>query len=136
MLAKLVELQVFEDPRGLLSAGSIPDQIPFEVKRFFITSANSSDIVRGRHAHKTSHQLLVAVHGSVKVKCDDGRSKADFLLNSVNTGLYIPPLIWGEQTEFSPGAKLLVLASGLYELTDYIRNFDEFRELSRLPTEQ
>lgn len=126
MLAKLVELQVFQDTRGLLSAGSIPDQIPFEVKRFFITSANSSDTVRGRHAHKTSHQLLVAVHGSVKVTCDDGRSKADFLLNSVNTGLYIPPLIWGEQTEFSPGAKLLVLASGLYNQADYVRNYGDF----------
>lgn len=130
MLAKLVELQVFEDTRGLLSAGSIPDQIPFEVQRFFITSANSSDIVRGRHAHKTSHQLLVAVHGSVKVTCDDGRSKADFLLNSVDTGLHIPPLVWGEQTEFSPGAKLLVLASGLYNEADYERNYGDFLRLS------
>ena len=129
MKAKLIQLKSFEDARGVLSVGSTPEEIPFEVKRFFVTSATSPEIVRGEHAHKTSHQLLVAVSGSVAAICDDGATKQDFLLDSPTTALYMPPLTWGTQTNFSSGARLLVLSSDVYSPQDYVTSYDEFLAL-------
>ena len=129
MNSKLIQLQSFTDERGTLAVGSTPHEVPFEVRRFFITSATSPSAVRGRHAHKVSHQLLVAVAGSVTATCDDGHTKSEHILDSSSVGLYMPPLTWGEQTSFSDGAKLLVLASELFDPEDYIENYEEFISL-------
>jgi dTDP-4-dehydrorhamnose 3,5-epimerase-like enzyme len=127
--SKLIQLQTFPDDRGVLAVGSTPKEIPFEVRRFFITSATSPSVVRGQHAHRVSHQFLVAVAGSIIATCDDGHTKTEHLLDSSSVGLYMPPLTWGEQTSFSEGAKLLVLASELYAPEDYIQNYEEFISL-------
>ena len=129
MNSKLIQLQSFADVRGVLAVGSTPNEVPFEVRRFFITSATSSSVVRGQHAHRVSHQFLVAVAGSVTATSDDGHTKTEHVLDSSNIGLYMPPLTWGKQTSFSEGAKLLVLASELYDPEDYIENYEEFISL-------
>ena len=41
-------------------------------------------------------------------------------------GLYVPNSMWREMYDFSKDAVLLVLASELYDESDYIRNYDEF----------
>jgi len=128
-MSKLIQLQSFADDRGVLSVGSTPKEIPFEVRRFFITSATSPSVVRGQHAHRVSHQFLVAVAGSIIATSDDGHTKTEHVLDSSSLGLYMPPLTWGEQTSFSEGAKLLVLASELYAPEDYIQNYEEFISL-------
>ncbi len=127
--SKLIHFRSINDERGILDVASTPTEVPFQIRRFFVTSANSPMVIRGEHAHKNSHQLLVAVTGSIKASCDNGRAKVDFLLNSSSFGLYLPPLTWGSQTEFSEGAKLLVLASELYDPEDYIENYEEFISL-------
>jgi len=86
-------------------------------------------MLRGQHAHRVSHQFLVAVAGSITATCDDGYTKTEHVLDSSSVGLYMPPLTWGEQTCFSEGAKLLVLASELYDPEDYIVNYEEFISL-------
>ena len=126
MQSKLIQLESFKDERGLLAVGSTPKEVPFEIKRFFITSASSPEVIRGQHAHKVSHQFLVAVAGSITATCDDGNTKTEYVLDSSGVGLYMPPLIWGEQSAFSEGAKLLVLASETYDPQDYIQNYSEF----------
>jgi len=128
-MSKLIQLQSFTDDRGVLSVGSTHKEVPFEVRRFFITSATSPSMVRGQHAHRVSHQFLVAVTGSITATCDDGQTKTEHVLDSSSVGLYMPPLTWGEQTSFSEGAKLLVLASELYDPEDYIKNYEEFISL-------
>ena len=128
-MSKLMQLQSFTDDRGVLSVGSTPKEVPFEVRRFFITSATSPSVVRGQHAHRVSHQFLVAVTGSITATCDDGHTKTEHVLDSSRVGLYMPPLTWGEQTSFSEGARLLVLASELYDPEDYIENYEEFISL-------
>jgi hypothetical protein len=40
--------------------------------------------------------------------------------------LYIPPLTWGSQYQFSSDAVLLVLASHEYDDKDYIREYGLF----------
>ena len=45
-----------------------------------------------------------------------------------NEGLYIANDVWREMYDFSPDAVLMVLASELYDESDYIRNYNEFLE--------
>lgn len=39
---------------------------------------------------------------------------------------YVTNNMWWKMYDFSPNAVLLVLASELYDESDYIRNYDEF----------
>lgn len=41
-------------------------------------------------------------------------------------GLYVANNMWREMFDFSSDAVLLVLASELYDESDYIRNYDDF----------
>lgn len=47
-------------------------------------------------------------------------------LESPYEGVYVANNMWREMYDFSPDAVLLVLASELYDESDYIRNYDEF----------
>jgi len=80
----------------------------------------------GFHAHKTLNQLLVCVHGSRKILMDDGREKQDVILDKPDEGLLVPAHIWHEMYDFAPGTVLMVLASDVYDESDYIRNYDDF----------
>ena len=61
---------------------------------------------------------------------DDGAKREEFLLDDPTVGLHLPPMIWGVQYKYSPSAVLLVLASDYYDPSDYIRNYDEFVQLT------
>lgn len=43
-------------------------------------------------------------------------------------GLYVANNMWREMFDFSSDAVLMVLASELYDESDYIRDYDEFRQ--------
>jgi len=119
------------DPRGPLSFGEVGDQLPFEVKRYFLVFDVSSEEIRGEHAHRALHQFLLCVHGRCHLMADDGRNREDFVLDSPSIGVHLPPMVWGVQHKYSHDAVLLVLASEKYDPADYIRNYSEFLELIR-----
>ena len=81
---------------------------------------------RGFHAHKKLKQILICVKGSCKILLDDGIEKAEVLLDKPNKGLLIESHLWREMFDFSEDAVLMVLASELYDESDYIRDYDEF----------
>ena len=60
------------------------------------------------------------------VDIDDGKEKYQIILDSPELGLYLPPLIWAEQYNYSSDAVLLVFASELYDDQDYIRDYEKF----------
>ena len=124
--ARLVRLPQIVDLRGALSFGEIGVHLPFEPKRFFAIYDVAGREVRGEHAHKTLHQVLVCLKGSCKVVVDDGQGRDEVVLDTPKVGLHIPPLVWGIQYLYSPDALLLVLASDVYKADDYIRDYDEF----------
>ena len=70
------------DMRGNLSFGEIGDQIPFEVKRYFLVYGVASKEIRGEHAHRSLHQFLICVHGRCHVVADDGTNRQEFVLDS------------------------------------------------------
>lgn len=106
--------------------------IPFQVKRCYYLYDVPNNKKRGAHAHKNLIQLMIAVSGSFNVCLDDGENRKNFFLNSPLKGLLIVPGIWRDLKSFSSGAICLVLASELYDETDYIRNYDEFLQYRKM----
>lgn len=123
----LYRLPLATDIRGSLSVVEAGKHIPFEPRRSFWVFDVPSKEVRGEHAHKTLHQYLVCVKGSVSVVVDDGVKSLEVLLNQPNLGLHIPPRVWGVQYKYSADAVLLVMASDAYDSDDYIRDYIEFQ---------
>lgn len=120
------------DSRGDLVVGHFEDEIPFRPKRFFSVFNVPEADIRGEHAHYSCHQFLLCVKGSVIATVDNGKSKRIVKLDKPNIGVYMPPMIWGIQSQYSPDAVLLVFTSDAYDPDDYIRNYDEFLKLSNL----
>lgn len=125
----LYSFPIISDIRGSLTAGEFERSIPFPVKRYFMVFDVPSEETRGEHAHHLCHQFLICVKGSVSVVADDGRNREEFVLNRPELGLYLPPMTWGIQYEYSSDAVLLVFASEYYHAKDYIRNYDDFLRL-------
>jgi dTDP-4-dehydrorhamnose 3,5-epimerase-like enzyme len=119
------------DERGMLVALEEFKDIPFEIKRVYFMYETKSDIHRGFHAHKNLEQILICIHGSCKVRLDNGLEKKVVSLEKPYEGLYISNDMWREMYDFSEDAVLLVLASDFYHEEDYIRDYDEFIEFSR-----
>jgi len=128
---KLVDLDSVSDDRGALIAAEWDRHIPFEVRRCFVVFDVPSSELRGAHAHRNCHQFLIALGGSVSVQVSDGHRVSDLTLERANIGLYMPPMTWGTQTNYSPTTALLVLASHEYDSSDYIREYAEFVRLSQ-----
>lgn len=116
------------DERGQLVALEEFKDIPFRIKRVYYMYDTKERVVRGFHAHKSLRQILVCIHGSCKIKLDDGKEKKIIPLEKPYEGLYVSNLMWREMFDFSPDAVLMVLASELYEESDYIRNYEDFLE--------
>ena len=90
---------------------------------------DTGDGVRlGFHAHKCLQQILICIHGSCKILLDNGKEKKVVPLEKPYEGLFVSNNMWREMYDFSPDAVLMVLASELYDESDYIRNYDDFLE--------
>lgn len=101
--------------------------IPFEIKRVYYLYDVPGGEARGGHAHKALEQLIIAASGSFDILLDDGRNKKLINLNRPYIGLYMVPGLWRELLNFSSGAICLVLASELFDESDYIKNYDFFK---------
>lgn len=119
------------DERGQLVALEEYKDIPFEIKRVYYIYETAEGVIRGRHAHKSLKQILICIHGSCKILLDDGYEKKEILLNNPCEGLYVSNVMWREMFDFSPDAVLMVLASEIYNESDYIRNYEEFLDFVR-----
>ena len=113
------------DAAGRLFVYEAGSAVPFGIKRVF-TVSSAAGRRGGDHAHKRCTQLLVCVHGGIRVTCDNGKTRSEWLLDSATTGLLLSPGIWATQEYLTEGATLMVLCDREYEIADYIRNYDEF----------
>ncbi len=123
---QLIQVPKAHDVRGNLSVIE-RDTIPFEIKRVYYLYDIPTASIRGGHAHKNLYQLLIALSGSFDVVLKDGNTEKVFTLNKPNFGLLIPKGIWRELQNFSSGSVCLVLASAVFDETDYIRDFEDFK---------
>lgn len=127
----LHDLPLIGDMRGSLSVGEFERSVPFQPKRYFLVFDVPSREIRGEHAHRRCEQFLVCVRGSCKAVVYDGERRSEYLLDRPNLGLYLPPMVWGTQYDYSSDAVLLVFASDYYDADDYIRDYNEFEALIR-----
>ena len=81
---------------------------------------------RGYHAHRNLRQVAMCVAGSCRMVLDNGSTREEVVLDCPTRGLLIESMMWREMHDFSDDCVLLVLASELYDETDYIRDYDEF----------
>ena len=114
------------DDRGQLVALEEFKDIPFEIKRVYYMYDTKEGVARGFHAHKSLEQILICIHGSCKIKLDNGCEQKIVPLEKPYEGLYVSNVMWREMFDFSADAVLLVLASELYDESDYIRDYNEF----------
>jgi oxalate decarboxylase/phosphoglucose isomerase-like protein (cupin superfamily) len=114
--------------KGNLTVVENGDTLPFDVKRVYYLYDVPGGESRGAHAHKELEQLIVAASGSFTVTLDDGKSKRSFFLNRPYQGLYVKPGLWRSLDDFSSGAVCMVLASDVYNVADYIRDYEVFKK--------
>ncbi len=124
----LTDIPTITDTRGNLAVIE-KDCLSYLIKRVYYLFDVPSDSYRGGHAHKEQLEFLIALSGSFNVTLDNGFQKKSFLLNKPNKGLLLPTGIWRELEDFSSGAVCLVLSSGEFDEGDYIRNYQDFRNL-------
>ena len=131
--SRIIHIPKITDPRGNLAV--IEKQVlPFVTKRVYYLFDVPSDSRRGGHAHKEQLEFLVAVSGSFDVILDDGTSKEVVTLNKPDRGLLIHTETWRELENFSSGAVCLVLSSGEFDESDYIREYADFQSLKGSPS--
>jgi WxcM-like, C-terminal len=129
---QLLDLPKISDPRGNLTFIEGAKHVSFPIRRVYYLYDVPGGAERGGHAHKEMHQLIIAMSGSFDVILDDGSEKKRFHLNRSYYGLYVCPMIWRELDNFSSGSVCLVLASNLYDESDYYRNYDIYLEALKI----
>lgn len=124
---KLIELEKKHREKGNITVVENGVEVPFDISRVYYLYDVPGGEERGGHGHKNLYQLIVAAGGSFDVVLDDGINQKTITLNRPYQGLIIIPGIWRELNNFSSGSTCLVLASNNYEVEDYIRDYEEFK---------
>lgn len=124
---RIIHLPKVSDLRGNLTYIENHSQIPFDIKRVYYLYDVPGGESRGGHAHKHLRQLLISVSGSFDVTIDNGIDGLEtYHLSRSYYGLYIPSMIWRTMQNFSTNSVCLVLASEIYDESDYYRDYEEF----------
>lgn len=97
--------------------------LPFEAKRiYWLTGPH---LGRGAHAHKDLLQVFLCLRGEVSVKFSNS-TDSEVLCLRQNEGVIVSKGLWRDILPMKEDDTLMVLASELFDESDYIREFDEF----------
>ena len=129
--ARIINLPKNGDRRGNLSVIEQMNHVPFKIERAFWIYDVPGGAARGGHAYRESEEFIVALSGSFDVVIDDGNEKQVFSLNRSYYGLYVPKMMWREMENFSTNSLALVLSSTPFDEADYIRDYEEFKQVKR-----
>ena len=105
--------------------------LPFVPQRFFWLSAIKGDAIRADHAHRTCHQLLVCLAGSLTATITNVANEIEVHSMAVGATIHLAPFHWLELSSFSTDAVLGVLASEPYDQSEYITERSEFFGLTK-----
>lgn len=128
------DCRIIQLPKHMQESGSITvvennRELPFAVKRVYYLYDVPGGEERGGHSHKQLYEFLVAAGGSFDVLLDDGEHTRTVTLNRPYYGLLIVPGIWRVLNNFSSGSVCLVLTSDYYDESDYVREYDDFKQI-------
>lgn len=125
----IISLPKIIDVRGNLSVLEHPGGLPFDPVRAYWMHDAPGGATRPGHAFYTTRQLLVALSGSIDIITDTGSKAQQWSLTQADKALYVPELTWCEVERFSTNAVLLVVASTLFDRTDYIDSREALYQL-------
>jgi WxcM-like, C-terminal len=107
------------------------ENLPFEVKRIYWTYFTPESVTRGGHAHINLEQILVAVSGKIIVTTQMPHQEEErFILESADRGIYIPNYCW-RTMKYTHNSVQMCIANMAYEASDYIRDYEDFKKLSK-----
>ena len=124
--AQIVQFPKFLDERGNLSVVESQKQVPFRFRRCYWIYDVPGGELRGSHAFKNQHEVIVALSGSFDAVIHDGKEEKRYSLSRSYYGLYLPPMHYRTLDNFSTNSLALVISSTPYEEDDYIWERDEF----------
>ena len=122
--------RVITEADGLLGVTEFSN-LPFVPQRFFWLSSIEGDAIRADHAHRTCHQLLVCLAGSLTATITTIDRGVVVHAMSVGTTIHLAPRHWLALGTYWKDAVLGVLASEPYDRSEYITDRSEFFGLAR-----
>lgn len=131
-MEKIKNYKFHSDKYGKLIALEENKDIPFDIRRIYYIYDVEPGVRRGFHSHKNLEQVLICVHGSVKILLKTPEYEEIIILDDPKKGLFIGPDLWREMYDFNDGAVLLVLANDYYDENDYIRDYDEYEKYYKM----
>jgi len=120
------------DERGSVNFIEAGRDLPFTPQRLFWLHHIAPGQWRGRHGHRQTELLLVALYGSCRVHLDDAKVTEQVTLDDPARALHVGTWVWHELTDFSAGAAIMVIASTLYDDAEYLRDYEVFRREAAL----
>jgi hypothetical protein len=127
----LINLPKILDPRGNLSFIEEDTHLPFKIRRTYWIYDVPGGEIRGGHAFRDTIELIVALSGSFDVVLNNGEKEFRYHLNRSYYGVLVPKMYWRMLENFSTNSLALIIASTDYDENDYIRDFEEFKKLSK-----
>ncbi|RZL46389.1 MAG: WxcM-like domain-containing protein [Pedobacter sp.] len=124
---KLIELPKILDDRGNLSFLEENNHIPFKIQRAYWIYDVPGGEERGGHSYHSNQEFIIALSGSFDVVLNDGFNQKVFSLNRSYVGLYVPNQIWRNMNNFSTNSLAFIVASTVFDESDYERNFEKFK---------
>jgi len=115
------------DPRGRVKFLEFGKGLDFQPKRVFWLYNVAPGQWRGRHGHRETKLVLVALNGSCRIHLDDGTEQEAVTLDDPATALYLGTWVWHELSDFAPGTVVVVVASTLYDESEYLRDYNVFK---------
>lgn len=122
-----MQIDVKENETGFLLPINFKD-LPYCPKRAFIIKNKSAGVIRGRHAHKVDKQIIICISGLANIKYENkngtGYKQMKFgdIYNSNEHE-------WLEIEMIQKETVLLVLCSVEYDESEYIRDYEEFKNI-------
>ncbi|OON88464.1 GNAT family N-acetyltransferase [Oribacterium sp. C9] len=114
---------------GELSFFEANHDVHFEFKRMYYISKVPEGTRRGFHAHNRLKQLLFCPYGRIQLVLENKHGREEIELSDPSIGVVIEEPTWREMLWLQKDSVLCVAASDYYEVEDYIRDYNLFKEL-------
>ena len=125
----IINVGEIADARGNLSVLECPGALPFTPVRVYWIYDVPTGRIRYGHAHYVQYEVITALSGSFEVHVRGTWGARTYRLSKPWEALYLPAMTWREIDSFSSNSVALVLSSGLFDESDYIRDLDLFNEI-------
>lgn len=126
---QIIQLPKICDPRGNLSVIEGEANVPFNIKRTYWIYDVPGGMRRFGHAFRKQEEFIVALSGSFDVVLNDGQQEQRYHMSRSYYGLYVPAMMWRSIDNFSTNSVVFVLSSELYDPSDYIEDYKEYKAL-------